>query len=127
MGTEIKIGIVGYRNFKDENKFNLIMKKVMKIITKDKSDYKITVISGGASGTDTLAYNWAKKNKYTTKIHEADWKKFGKSAGPKRNTLIVRDSDYLIAFLHPDSVGTRDSIKKAEEKNIQVFIYEISD
>ncbi len=76
-----------------------------------------TVISGGANGVDALAEEYARENNIHLVVHYANWEN-GRSAGPLRNTKIVADSDYLIAFLSDKSKGTLDTIRKAEKKGI---------
>lgn len=126
--NEIKLAVVGSRNFKKggpfknpEETFNRTMKQVIEKLGKMPD----LIISGGAPGADTLAEKWAAEHKIKTKIFPADWAKYGKSAGPKRNTEIVNAATHLLAFLAEDSVGTRDSIKKAEDREIRVFIRNI--
>jgi len=57
--------------------------------------------------------------KFNTKViwHPADWKRYGKSAGFRRNGLIARDSDVLIACVSSDRKGgTEDTIKKFKKR-----------
>lgn len=50
-------------------------------------------------------------------IHPAEWDKYGKGAGHKRNTYIARDADKLIASPAPDRTGgTEDTITKFRKK-----------
>ena len=69
-------------------------------------DLPITkVISGGALGIDTLAVQWAIKNKLPYEIVMADWKKHGKKAGFLRNTAMAEMGQAVILF--PGGVGTK--------------------
>lgn len=109
----MKLAIVGSRNFTD---YNFIKQNIEKTLKKwDKTPD--LVISGGANGVDCLAEKWAKENNIKTLIYYADWSK-GKKAGPVRNTLIVNECDYMIAFpSRLKSIGTYDSINKAKKAN----------
>lgn len=74
------------------------------------------IISGGASGVDCYAEIEAKLAGLAVEIipvEKADWTKFGRAAGPIRNTEIVKRCDRLIAFWDGKSRGTADAIKKA--------------
>ena len=53
----------------------------------------------------------------------ADWKRYGKRAGPLRNTEIVRQADMVIAFWDGRSRGTRNTIDKALRagKSVRIF------
>ena len=119
----VKVGIVGYRNFTDVKMFNRKIKEFEEI------HGEITiVVSGGAQWADTLAENYADNNELEKIIHPAKWYingKMDRSAGPRRNTLIIDDSDYLIAFVSKYSKGTFDSINKAKKKDIPVFRVDI--
>ncbi len=71
------------------------------------------IISGGASGADALAENYARENGIVLQVFAAEWKKFGKSAGPMRNTLIVNECTHMLAFPSKNGAGTQDSMEKA--------------
>ena len=113
----MKVGIVGYRFFNDYNLFEKSINDLNLNIT--------TIISGGCQGADKLAEEYAKKYNIPMIIHCPNWSKYGNKAGPIRNTTIINDSDYLIAFLSPKSKGTYDSINKAKNKKIPITILNI--
>ena len=52
---------------------------------------------------------------------QADWKKYGKSAGCRRNALMLRDGcpDFVVAF--PGGRGTADMVKKAKAAGVRVI------
>lgn len=81
------------------------------------------IITGGAKGVDKAAELAACARGLTVVIHEAEWNKHGKAAGPIRNTVIVNDCDKLVAFWDEQTPGTKDSISKAAKagKLEQVF------
>lgn len=113
----MRLAIVGSRDFVDHERFSRIVDKVRGDIT--------LIVSGGARGADTLAENYAKKKPIPYLIFPADWDKHGKKAGILRNQDIVDNADAMIAFLAPESKGTRDSIKKAQKKGITVHIVNV--
>lgn len=59
--------------------------------------------------------------------HPADWNKYGKVAGPIRNSEMLKlhpDIDLVLAF-HDDlseSKGTRDMVHKAQKAGIEVWV-----
>jgi hypothetical protein len=81
-----------------------------------------TLIHGGASGADYLAYQWAVDNSVDVKCYEADWKTHGKAAGPIRNKYMLEDGkpDMVIAF--PGGKGTANMVKLAKEANVTTFM-----
>lgn len=54
----------------------------------------------------------------------AAWALYGKTAGPRRNTAMVRlGADICLAFPLGESPGTRDCMRKAEAAGIEVVNY----
>lgn len=64
----------------------------------------IHVVTGGASGADTIAHDWATYNGITAPVFPADWTTYGKSAGPRRNQQMM---DWLLAHNSVDTVTSR--------------------
>ena len=116
----MKVIIAGGREFKDFT----IIKKYCDIFLKDEIDIKI--VSGGASGADYLGQLYAIGYEYEIKTFPANWFKYGKSAGPRRNKEMAEYADMLIAFWDGESKGTKNMIKTAKEKGllVNVIIYE---
>src|SRR4029078_11243245 len=85
------IGIVGSRDYFDYEYFCKKLKKT--------NFEGATIVSGGASGVDRMAEKYSREilNKEPI-IFKANWKLYGKKAGPIRNKEIVNKSDYIIAF-----------------------------
>lgn len=80
------------------------------------------VISGGARGVDSAAVTAAKRRGLKSTVYHAEWDRYGRSAGFKRNILIVNDADKLVAFWDGKSRGTQHSIDLATKKGIPVEI-----
>lgn len=117
----MKIAIVGYRNFNDYRKFE---KEVNNIIVTNKLNVT-EIISGGATGADHLAQIYALSYEIPLTVYKAEWEKYGKFAGPQRNSLIVKDADVIIAFLSQESKGTVNTINLAKKANKKVFVVNI--
>lgn len=86
----------------------------------------ITIISGGASGVDSMAARWATEQNYKFREYAADWSQ-GRKAGPIRNQEIVNAMDFMIAIpaINIDgtySKGTNDAITKAKKANKKCYI-----
>jgi len=75
---------------------------------------------GGATGADSLAYDWAWKTGKPCKLFYADWKQHGKAAGPIRNQQMLDEfkPDAVIAF--PGGKGTADMVRRARAAGVRV-------
>ena len=82
-----------------------------------------TVVSGGARGVDQLGEQWAKMNNIPIDIYPANWDKYGKSAGYKRNTIMAMNADALIAIWDGESKGTKHMIDLAEKYGLKTFVF----
>jgi hypothetical protein len=108
----MNIGIVGCR-IRDSQKDYEQTEKAFAELVKSNNQVDCIVSGGCPRGGDRFAEMIARKFNIPTLIHPAEWSKYGKSAGFKRNGLIARDSDVLIACVAPDRKGgTEDTIKK---------------
>lgn len=84
-----------------------------------------TVIHGGARGADAIAGRIAEDFGWPTVVHKANWRQFGKKAGPMRNAAMVEaGADLCLAFPLPDSIGTWDCVKRAKKAGIPVVVRE---
>ncbi len=120
----MKLAIVGSRGFTD---YDMFKKRVQEV---EKLDGKITeIISGGASGADTLAERYADEFNIPKDIKYAEWEKHGRVAGFIRNTEIVKACDNILVFWDGKSKGTKDTLEKAHDaqKPLRVTLYDPPD
>lgn len=88
-----------------------------------KSGFTITeVVCGGASGVDTLGFDWARANSVPVKTILPDWKKHGKAAGQIRNREMGDYAEALIAIWDGKSRGTKGMIDYAKKKGLAVYV-----
>jgi len=114
----LKIAIVGSRHFHDYQ----TMKEFMDACLAKWNCQKCTVVSGGATGADSLAERWAEERGFDIKVFVADWDKHGRSAGPIRNSMIVDYCTHVVAFPSHNCRGTQDTIRKAKNAGKPVEI-----
>ena len=81
------------------------------------------VVSGCATGIDSLGERWAKANGIPIRRFPADWSKHGKAAGPIRNRQMADYADALIAFWDRKSKGTKNMIETAKKSKMKVHIF----
>ena len=79
----------------------------------------ITIISGDAQGADQLGTRYAEAKGYKVMHFPANWQKYGKSAGYKRNEEMAKHADALVAFWDGKSKGTKHMIDIATKKNLK--------
>jgi hypothetical protein len=87
---------------------------------------KSPVIGHGAcpTGADYFANMYAEWKGYEVEKYPAEWKIFGKAAGPIRNQVMVDSgADVVLAFKNPDSRGTQDCINRAKKAGLKVIEY----
>lgn len=114
----INVIIAGSRSFND---YDLLCHECDKIL-QHYTETEIAVFTGGADGADALGEKYAKERNYTVRRFPADWKTYGRAAGPIRNGQMAEEANILICFWDGKSKGTEDMINKAKKKNIQIFI-----
>jgi len=116
----MKIAIVGGRDF-----YNTILLQDTLINyckERDLHPRNIAIVSGGASGADTLAEMFADRYNIRKIIFKADWNLYGKQAGFVRNHHIINEADVVFAFWDGKSKGTSHSIELAKKANKKLYI-----
>lgn len=94
----------------------------------DKTQKDPILVHGGATGADTeAALHGQRLFNLQTEVHRADWKKYGKIAGPIRNKQMVElGADLCFAFPdHPKGHGSRGTwncIDLAQQAGIPVLV-----
>lgn len=106
----MKIAIIGSRD--------ITSLKLESYINSDVTE----IISGGARGVDTLARNYAIKNKIKLTEFLPEYEKYGRSAPLKRNITIIEYADKVLAFWDGKSRGTKFVIDNCKQRNIPVEI-----
>lgn len=112
-----KVIIAGGRDFNDYN----ILKKYCDHILSNKTD--IEIVCGMARGADLLGKRYAEEKKYKLAKFPADWDKFGKSAGYKRNEEMGLYADAAIIFWNGESKGTKHMIDLSKKNNLLLKVY----
>lgn len=118
----VKIVVAGTRHFNDANLMRLELHKFVREL----KTTNIEVVSGGAKGADTLGEKYAKHYKQKLKVFPADWEKYGRGAGHRRNAEMAKYADACIVFWDGKSKGTQSMIELAKKRSLtlKVVIYE---
>lgn len=110
----MKILISGSREFNDYALAKEFIDGCLADLIKDEV---FTVLSGGCRGADSLGERYAAEKGYTVWKYPADWKRYGRAAGPIRNEIMVKTADVIICFPKKESRGSRSVIALAEKYN----------
>ncbi len=102
-------GCRNYSNYKEAKEF------ILSCISEYKKTDRLTILSGGCKGADLLGEHFAKEKGFSIKYYPADWKKFGKAAGPIRNKKMVEDCHGVICFWDGKSKGTASLLQFAQK------------
>jgi hypothetical protein len=98
------------------------------------SGFAITcVVSGRQKGVDRMGELYAKGSqggrepgpRIAIDPFPADWRRHGRSAGPRRNERMARSSNALIALPCQCSTGTLDMIKRAKAHGLKVHVRKV--
>lgn len=122
-----RIIVCGGRHFND---YNLLKDEIDKVIARfNRYVQEIEIVSGHCAGADQLGEQYARECGYPCKVFPANWEKYGRSAGPIRNSEMIKYASevnvpIVVAFRSPRTKGTNDTIKKATKKGFKVFVFD---
>lgn len=116
--------ICGGRDLNRHEAFNLLEREALIEIGAQTGFYSLhidKIIHGGCRGADEGAADWAVSEGIKVVAVPANWKKYGKAAGPMRNRKMIVDHkpDAVVAL--PGGRGTADMIRAADEHGVRVI------
>lgn len=132
----MKVLVCGGRTYEDSDTLSLVLDTIHvsvgieRIIHGDAgkfydypSHYSVPegALPGFWVGADKLAGQWARRRGVSESFHKADWKKYGRKAGPIRNQYMLdhHQPDLVVAF--PGGRGTADMVKRAKAGGYKVY------
>jgi predicted Rossmann-fold nucleotide-binding protein len=116
-----KVLVCGGRDYQNET-------RVFKVLDRILTRYgPLLIIEGGARGADSLARKWAQARNQNVRTFPADWDKYKKGAGFRRNTQMLKEGqpDLVVAF--PGGTGTAMMVTIAKEATPPIRVIEIKD
>ena len=102
-GDSMRVAIVGSRNIENEENVYELLCRYVPVNTTE-------IVSGGATGIDTLAEVYAQRNRLKLTVFKPDYRSFGKRAPLVRNEEIIHYAQYVLAFWDGTSHGTAHTI-----------------
>ena len=118
--TTQRVIVAGSRTISDECLIDDCMFKVYAYYSD--RDIEVEWVVGGAAGVDTIAEGIGNSNGNVVTVFEADWKRYGKSAGYKRNVQMAEYADELLAIWDGKSKGTKHMIDIARAEGLVLEI-----
>ena len=79
------------------------------------------IIEGGCRGPDTMAFQYGRDNCIPVETHCANWKQFGRRAGPIRNQEMIDKGKPDLVVACPGGRGTADMVSRAKAAGIRVI------
>jgi predicted Rossmann-fold nucleotide-binding protein len=113
--TALRVLVCGSRKFRDRALVNTELDRLL-------ADRGIrVVIEGGSTGADRLAREWAYSRSVSFITFPANWMRYGRAAGPIRNTQMLREGhpDLVVAF--PGGDGTKNMKGQAWLAGVEVI------
>lgn len=114
----LKVIVAGSRGF---DNFEL-MERLLDMYFQNYSPDEIEIVSGGAKGADRLGERYARSRGMALKVMPADWNRYGKSAGYRRNESMVQYATHCVVFWDGESRGTQHTIDLANQYNLVLRI-----
>jgi hypothetical protein len=113
----MKLIIAGSRTFTYYKKLCEVCDQILQ------DQNNIEIVSGAYyRGADKLGEKYATEKGFKLTKFPANWNKFGRAAGPKRNEQMANYADTLIAFWDGKSRGTKNMIDLAKCRGLEVKI-----
>jgi len=110
--------ITGSRIWVDKEAIAVELRKVWKEHGSD-----VTLISGACpDGADAICENLGKLAGWIVETHPAEWNKYGRCAGYKRNAeMVLLGADMCLAFIKNESKGATHTATYAEKRGINTI------
>ncbi len=117
-----RIVIAGCRDY---NNYQEAKKHIDYYLKNIRKENDIIIVSGCASGADAIGERYAEENRFKVEKYPAEWEKYGRSAGPRRNKQMAEVGDCVICFWNGKSKGTKSMIEYAKKYNKPIRIIKI--
>ncbi len=114
----MRVIIAGTRDFND---YALLAARCDFYLSEVKVD---AILCGECKGADLLGKKYAEERGIPVESYPADWKRYGRAAGQKRNKQMADNADALIAFWDGKSKGTKGMIGYMKGKPVKIVMIE---
>jgi hypothetical protein len=119
----VRVLVTGSRDWPDRGVISRALREAW--VVNPPGEEFVVVHGKCMTGADKMAEYVARKNGWTLEPHPADWKRYGKPAGFRRNIEMVKaGADVCLAFIKDASRGATHCALAAEEAGIPVRRFE---
>ncbi len=119
---QARIIVAGGRDFTDY----AILSQTLDVVLKRYTLHEVQIMSGCCRGADAMGERYAREHGIPVVRFPADWKAYGKAAGPIRNRKMAEYASegegVLVAFWDGGSLGTASMIRLAKKTGLQTKI-----
>lgn len=116
MRKQYRVLVCGGRKYDDYKHVEKVLNHVYETLD---ASLVLNIVEGGAHGADELAHGWAIGHGAACESYSADWKTYGRAAGPIRNqAMLDAGVDLVVAF--PGGRGTEDMVRRAHSAGVKV-------
>ena len=115
---ESRVIVAGGREFNDYE----LLKSTLDGLFSRLKDEDIQIVCGEARGADSLGKRYAQEHGIRVVSFPAEWDRFGKSAGYRRNVEMAEYANALVAFWNGESKGTNHMIETAKKYGLDIRI-----
>ena len=112
-----KLVVAGSRSFSD---FDRLAADLDRLLVRRFLD--VEIVSGGAAGADALAERYARSRGLAFRAFPADWRRWGKLAGPIRNRQMADYGSAVVVYWDGRSRGSADMISSASAAGLRVVV-----
>lgn len=111
----MRVVIAGSRSFDNYQLMCAVLRKNRILPT--------AVLSGCARGADALGERWAEERGVPVERYPADWERWGRSAGPRRNIeMLDTQPERIVVFWDGHSRGTKHLMQAAFDRQIPTTV-----
>lgn len=100
---------------------------LIKNVLSKESHEDTVIIHGGARGADTICGHIGNALDFIVLRFDADWKKFGRAAGPIRNRQMLDEGRPQIVYAFHDALhlskGTLDMVRQSRKRGLTVRLF----
>lgn len=123
-----RVLVSGSRTWTDEDLVHHEMHKAWLAFTPKKgivsADQMVLVVGDCPTGADRMAHEYAVESGWGIEQHVADWNRWHRAAGPKRNQeMVSRGADIGLFFIRAGSKGASGCLKLAELAGMRTKVF----